>query len=258
MPGRVLRMTPTGSLLVLAALGWEAAVVRAALPHRRPDGSDDVRILACGIGEERAAVALAEARPAPDRVVLVGCAGALDPRLRAGDLVVADRIVEAGGEILACDAALRQVMEAAARRAGLEATVGGVLGSATVVASVDEKRRAARSSGCIAVDMESVAVARYSARRGIPSVVVRAVLDSADVALEYAPLCVDPAGGVSIAGLGRALVSGRGRAVRELLGLAAARRAATETLRRFHEALFERALEPPQGSSGIAKRRTDR
>jgi nucleoside phosphorylase len=256
--GKARRVTSEPSLLVLAALAWEAKLVRAALRDRAPEGPRDVRIVACGIGEERASAALAGILPPPDLLLLVGCAGALDPRLRPGDLVVADRIVDSKGETFACEAALRSTMEDAARRAGISAKVAGILGSGEVVGSLEEKRRAAESSGCVAVDMESAAISRHADRHGIPAAVVRAILDPADVALTYAPLCVESTGDVSIAGLLRALARGRSHAVRELAGLAGPRRAAVDTLRRFLRALFERSVQPPERLSGIAKRRTDR
>ena len=258
LPAEAPRVTHEPSLLIVAALPWEAALVRTALRDRAPEGPGDVRIVACGIGEERASAALAGILPPPDLLLLVGCAGALDPRLRPGDLVVADRIVDSKGETFACEAALRAAMEDAARRAGIVPGVAGILGSGAVVASLEEKRRAAESSGCIAVDMESAAISRHAERLGIPAAVVRAILDPADVALTYAPLCVEPTGGVSIAGLARAIARGRSDAVRELVALAGARRAAVDTLRRFLRALFDRSLRPPERLSGIAKRRTDR
>lgn len=225
---------------ILAALEWEVAVAREAL-RRGPGTAAIGPVLCCGIGEERVAKVLAALRPKPDGLILLGCAGGLAPALRSGDLVVADRIVDASGETFACDPAGRAAMEAAARRGGVAATVGGVLGSGAVIASVDEKRRAASASGCVAVDMESSAAARWAAANGIPLAVVRAILDPADVALEYALLCVDPSGAVSLPGVARALVRGRAAAVRELVGLGRARRAAGETLGRVCAALAEPA-----------------
>jgi len=49
-----------------------------------------------------------------------------------------------------------------------------------VLATGAEKRRAKKSTGAIAVDMETAAIAAEAAARGIPFVAIRAVLDAVD------------------------------------------------------------------------------
>jgi len=56
---------------------------------------------------------------------------------------------------------------------------GPVLGAQIAVATKRDKRRAWRETGAIAVDLESVVVARAAAALGIPFVVLRAIADPA-------------------------------------------------------------------------------
>ncbi len=112
----------------------------------------------------RAAVAIVAERPRA--LLAVGFCGALDPALRVGDLVAAERVLdEATGETFAPDAAL--LAAAPGRR--------GVLVSARRIARTPDAR--ARLSGT-AVDLESAALARAAGAAGIPFLAVRAVTDT--------------------------------------------------------------------------------
>ena len=113
-------------------------------------------------------------------LVSFGIAGGLDPALRPGDLVLAEQIHSAEGETFACDPDLHARWEAEARAAGLRHSGGILLGSARPITSVAEKWDLHESSGAVAVDMESAAVARVAAGAGIPVLAVRAIADPAE------------------------------------------------------------------------------
>lgn len=118
----------------------------------------------------------------PGIILSAGVAGALDPSLRPGDLVV-------DGD-----------PQIAAKLAGIlpEVRVGRVLGSDTIVATAAEKRRRAQG-GALAVDMETHVARAVATRRGLPFGVVRAISDGAEDTLPPAALAgMAPDGGVAL------------------------------------------------------------
>jgi 4-hydroxy-3-methylbut-2-enyl diphosphate reductase len=109
-------------------------------------------------------------RPDPDRPLLVaGVAGALDPRLRPGELVVATE-VRAGNTTVPCPSA--PLLAAALRRLGLPTRLGPLVSSPGLVTGPSRERLA--GSGALAVDLESAALVAG----GGPVAVVRAVVDT--------------------------------------------------------------------------------
>jgi nucleoside phosphorylase len=112
-----------------------------------------------------------------DALLAVGLAGALRAPYSCGDVIVARRArLAASGSFVASDARLVEV----ASQCG--AKVIEVLVCADRTAGhVDEKRRLAAHGE--AVDMESFRILEEAQRRGIPSVAIRVIGDSADEAL---------------------------------------------------------------------------
>ena len=112
----------------------------------------------------RAGAAIAAGRPRA--LLAVGFCGALDPSLRVGDVVAAERVLdEVTGDGFAADPAL--LAAAPGRR--------GVLVSARHIARAPGDR--ARLHGT-AVDLESAALARAAAAAGVPFLALRAVTDT--------------------------------------------------------------------------------
>jgi len=104
-------------------------------------------------------------------IISSGLAGALDPELVVGDVVLDGPAILLGR----------------VRTALPEAQVGPVKGSDFPISSVAGKAEA-RRSGAIAVDMESHIARRVAARHGLPCLVVRVISDRADHALPPAAL----------------------------------------------------------------------
>jgi adenosylhomocysteine nucleosidase len=130
--------------------------------------NDNAVLTAGGIGGEparRAAEAIL-ALYAPGIIYSAGFAGALDSRLKIGDVIVPRRVVNAGD--------------------GSSVDTGqgeGVLVTFSSVASAEQKRKLADSYGADAVDMEAAAVARAAAARGVQFAAVKAISDENDFAL---------------------------------------------------------------------------
>ena len=98
-------------------------------------------------------------------VLSFGLCGGLDPRLRPGDIVIPDAVVD-GDERWPVDPGLRAL---------LGEGEGGALYAGEVLVSPKDKRHTHRTLGAVAVDVESAAVARA----GVPFAVLRAVCDPA-------------------------------------------------------------------------------
>src|SRR5262245_22159612 len=109
----------------------------------------DFRIVAGG-GHAAATQRKAEELAGGDVAALVsfGIAGALDPSLKPGDLIVAEAVNLADGTSIACDAVWRQrLLQKANERARV------VAGRSVAAATSSEKAELFRGTGAVAVDM---------------------------------------------------------------------------------------------------------
>lgn len=135
-------------------------------------GNERVLIAHCGVGPDVAAQRTGSllASHQPRMLIATGFAGALDPALALGELVIASNL---------SDPALVARSQAICRGAR-----SGVLTSAERPVEAPVARRAlAAQTGAIAVDMESAPVAGACARAGVPLLVLRAISDVAEDSL---------------------------------------------------------------------------
>lgn len=157
-----------GGAVVAVGLASEAALL--------PPGT---RVLISG-GDAARLAALLDALPRDVTGVLsFGIAGGLAPAVRTGEVLVAGALY--AGEVFTPDAAWA---EALAGRTG--ATLAPLAASDTLLADAAAKRALHARTGAVAVDMESGAVARFAATRGLPFAVLRAVADGPTDALPRA------------------------------------------------------------------------
>ena len=120
-------------------------------------------VIVCGgIGAEpaRRAAEAVIAFYAPEVVYSAGFAGALDPALKVGDILIPARVIDAGDS--SC----------------VETGTGqGILVTFGAVATPEQKVKLGRSFHAQAVDMEASAVARAAAVRGVRFAAVKAISD---------------------------------------------------------------------------------
>ena len=161
----------TASVVVVTGMAFEARI--AAGP-----GVEVVYGLRAGALEDALAARL---RTPCAGVISFGVAGGLDAGLPPGSVVVAQRIV-AGKNSFATDPAWGAALSAA-----LPLAVSGTLaaGDAAVV-SVADKQALHRTSGALAVDMESHVAARVALAAGVPFAACRVVIDPATRAVPSA------------------------------------------------------------------------
>jgi len=205
---------------VVAALAAEA---RALSPSMRRGGPktfsefsqlhDGTLLAVSGIGcpaAEAAARALVAAQVSA--LMTFGLAGALDPALAAGTVILPGELISHdGARFVTCKAWRERV----AASLGFAVSTGTLLTSGRVIDTPAEKAAAFRDTGAAAVDMESAAVAEVAAAHGLPFIAVRVIVDTAGDELPPAVVAASRAGRVEI---GR-LIAGLVAAPREIAAL---------------------------------------
>ncbi len=172
-------------LIILAALEMEARAAARGLgiPFQRnrvlKHATAAIEIHTIGMRAELLPQVLPVLTPsAGDRVWMVGLAGALDPALRVGDLVI--DAAQSEPAFPAVDATLRY---------------GVIHTSERLVASPAEKRALFSQTGALAVDMELRIVREALAPSGVPVVGIRTISDTAETRLDpILPNLVDTIG----------------------------------------------------------------
>ena len=127
------------------------------------------------------------ARDAARELLLQGCrgllsfglAGGISPALAAGALIVPGEVIAADGRRFIPDAAWLSGLHAKLAK-GIDINVSPLAGSDRAVTTAAAKRALRESTGAVAVDMESHAVADLASASGVPFLVVRAVADAHD------------------------------------------------------------------------------
>jgi adenosylhomocysteine nucleosidase len=221
---------------VVAALASEA---RALGPSMRRDRDetfgglsqlmDGTLLAVSGIGYPAAgaaARALVEAQVSS--LMSFGLAGALDPELAAGSIILPNALISRdGARFVTCKAWRERV---AASLGYARVTEGTLLSSARAIETPLEKAAAFRDTGAAAVDMESAAVAEVAAAHKLPFIAVRVIVDTAADALPPSVVAASQAGGVQIGRLIAGLVKAPGE-IAALLRLARRYRTAMRSLR---------------------------
>ena len=251
----------SGMILIVAALAEELAtglnLCTRREKQRRPGLSlwtgeyrgRTAQFLKLGIGPHRAAAELSAALATlkPNAVLNIGYAGALDPALELGDIVIGTRAdllssesrgapldrlgLEGSWPLCAADELLGKALSC-----GLRARAGIVLTSRWVMGAPEHKRILFDRFGAAVVDMETAALARVAAAASVPLGCARAVSDRAqDDFLAF--LSYDPeTGAVRRAARGIAAGGWLRRLHEWRAGSAAARRSLSSLLGRVLEA----------------------
>lgn len=167
---------PEGAVLAASGLGTEARL--AGGPGVRAlAGGGDSHALAVAIEREVETGTRGGTRGGTGALVSFGIAGALSPRLRPGDLIVAGSVVgPAPGARWVCNRRWSSALLASIPGA----CAADIAGSETICADAASKAELYARTGAVAVDMESHVVGRLAALHGLPFVVLRAIADPAD------------------------------------------------------------------------------
>jgi nucleoside phosphorylase len=205
-----------------------------------------IRFLKTGVGPERSAASLETALAAmrPSRILVVGYAGALDPSLKLGDLVAVENAlafsldqsprawerVRLDGSFMLTDA---DELVQAGRSLSLAIFAGDAMTSRHVLGDPAHKQILYARFRALIADMETAALARVAAQRGVPLSCIRVVSDEASDTF-LSPFSFDPAS--SLPDRAKKLASmGMVRTYREWKNNTSA---AKENLRRFLAGYF--------------------
>jgi hopanoid-associated phosphorylase len=163
---------------IVTGLAFEAAILNQQFKTSDP-GTERPDIRIAGANSARAQLA-AQVMIDDGATALMsfGVAGALDPMLVPGDLVIANRIIGPEGDTITTDsdwaARLTRLVESQCRVFNAD-----LAGSDGAVATIEEKEEMFGAIGAVAVDMESLAVGQAARDGGIPFCAVRAIADPA-------------------------------------------------------------------------------
>lgn len=171
-----------GRIGIITGLAFEAALA-SKVSKQMNWGTDAPEVRCVGMGGAGAAAAAKELAGLGVRgLVSFGVAGGLDPALKAGTLVVPERVTNPAGGIWTAEpdwraGVLRRIKGRLVTAEGLLLAGAGVLGTAAA------KQAARRKTGAVATDMESAQVARAAQAEGLQFLAVRAVADEAGMVL---------------------------------------------------------------------------
>ncbi len=148
---------------------------------------EKVWIIYSGAGDENARIAselLIE--KGVNSLISWGCAAALDAALQPGHLVLAESCIDAQQVRLELDnkAWVNYVQSSFGRQ--LQIHVGKLAESKRLVETSLDKVQLGRSTGAIALDMESTAIAKVASLNGIPFITIRVIADSLTMSLPKA------------------------------------------------------------------------
>ena len=110
------------------------------------------------------------------RLMSWGCAAALCASLKPGDLILADELIDAGNIELAVNADwLGYAKNSLANFVAIHC--GRLAESTNIVSSSKEKKRLHSTTGAVALDMESIAIARVAWQHTLPFLAIRVIAD---------------------------------------------------------------------------------
>jgi adenosylhomocysteine nucleosidase len=120
-----------------------------------------------------------------NRLISWGCAAALSESLKPGDLILADELIDAGNVVMAASVDwLAYAKNSLAKFVVIQS--GRLAESTSIVSSSKEKKQLHAITGAIALDMESVAVARVAKQHTLPFLIIRVIADPVNMNLPRA------------------------------------------------------------------------
>jgi hopanoid-associated phosphorylase len=119
------------------------------------------------------------------RLMSWGCAAALCASLKPGDLILADELIDAGNIEVATDIDwLNHTKNSLANFVDIHS--GRLAESTSIVSSSKDKKRLHSITGAVALDMESIAIARVAGQHMLPFLAIRVIADPVDMNLPRA------------------------------------------------------------------------
>lgn len=122
------------------------------------------------------------------RLISWGCAAALSNTLKPGDLVLADSLInaEGGRDANFCVSTAWHNYTKNQLSTYLKVHTGSLAESKNIVASGSEKKHLHTQSGAVALDMESIAIAKVAQQNKLPFLAIRTIADPVSMDLPKA------------------------------------------------------------------------
>jgi hopanoid-associated phosphorylase len=119
------------------------------------------------------------------RLISWGCAAALSEILKPGDLVLADVLIDAEGcrDAKFCVSTDWHGYAKSLLSSSVIVHAGGLAESENIVSSREVKKQLRSKTDAIALDMESIAIAKVAGQNNLPFLSVRAIADPVDMDL---------------------------------------------------------------------------
>lgn len=119
------------------------------------------------------------------RLISWGCAAALSETLKPGDLVLADNLIDADNAQFAIHSDWHSDTKNLLSST-LKVHTGSLAESNSIVAAAQDKKHLYTQTGAIALDMESIAIAKVARQNSLPFLAIRAIADPAGMDLPKA------------------------------------------------------------------------
>lgn len=148
--------------------------------------TDEIILIHSGAGAENArkAAELAVSKGAT-QLISWGCAAALSPDLKMGDLVLAESLISSDGQEISVNTTWHQHARTVLG-SEIAAYKGALIASEKLVSSAQKKHEIFEKTAAIALDMESGAIAKVATHYALPFLVIRAIADPASMDLPNA------------------------------------------------------------------------
>jgi adenosylhomocysteine nucleosidase len=119
------------------------------------------------------------------RLISWGCAAALSETLKPGDLVLADTLVDAEGAPISIAPEWHDYAKNLLSTT-LKVHTGSLVESLSIVATSQDKKQLRSQTGAIALDMESIAIAKVALQHQLPFLAIRTIADPVSMDLPKA------------------------------------------------------------------------
>jgi len=148
--------------------------------------ADAILVVCAGVGPQnaRAAAELLVSKGAT-QLISWGCAAALSPLLKPGDLTLADKLLDADYHELPMDLHWQSSAKTILAET-LTVASGCLVESTSMIATGRQKKQIYSATDAIVLDMESAAVAKTANQHGLPFLAIRAIVDPASMDLPKA------------------------------------------------------------------------
>ncbi len=119
------------------------------------------------------------------RLISWGCAAALSETLKPGDMVLADSLLDAEGAQIGIDPDWHDYSKNLLS-ASLQIHTGSLVESIRIVATSQDKKHLHAQTAAVALDMETIAIAKAALQHKLPFLAIRAIADPVEMDLPKA------------------------------------------------------------------------